>query len=198
MNENTNNAADIFRLLNREVWLVTSASGQRRGGLAATYVSQASIDAKHPVVVVGIAPNHFTAELIDESEAFALHLVTPSQTDLVWNFALGSGRARDKFVDIDHAIGETGCPILTDCLASLECKVYARLATGDRTFYWADVINATQPSNDTPLCERELFAAATDEQKKALIADRDSDIEIQRNLARAWRAELPTWLKSSR
>ena len=55
----------IFRLVNREIWIVTAADGERRGGLAATWVSQASIDRDKPVVVIGIAPNHFTAELID-------------------------------------------------------------------------------------------------------------------------------------
>ena len=65
---------EVFGIVDREVWIVTATDGTRRGGLVATWVSQASIDREHPVVLIGIAPNHFTAELIDASRAFGLHL----------------------------------------------------------------------------------------------------------------------------
>ena len=93
---NLKTSKTVFRLVSREIWIVTSAAGPRAGGLVATWVSQASIDRERPTAMIGIAPNHFTAELIDASGAFALHLIKAAQVELAWNFALGSGRTRER------------------------------------------------------------------------------------------------------
>jgi flavin reductase (DIM6/NTAB) family NADH-FMN oxidoreductase RutF len=184
----------VLRLIDREVWIVTAASRGGRGGLVATWVWQASVDRERPVVLVGIAPNHHTADLIDASESFALHLISADHVELAWNFAFGSGRDRDKLADLDFHAGGTGSPILHDCLAWLECRVFARLAAGDRNFYWADVIDAAQHSRDKPLTERELFALASEAQRRQLGDERRRDIVIQAPLHRQWRESLPALL----
>ena len=127
---NNSQIESIFRLVHREIWIVTAADGQRRGGLAATWVSQASIDRDNPVVLIGIAPNHFTAELIDASQSFALHLISLDAIELAWNFALGSGRDRDKLAGIAATRGITGSPLLHDALAFLECRAQAPVSHG--------------------------------------------------------------------
>ncbi len=78
----------------------------------ATWVSQGSIDPQRPVMVAGIAPNHFTAELIDASQCFALHLLNFDQTTMALDFAIGSGRTRDKLINYDLLVGASGTPIL--------------------------------------------------------------------------------------
>src|SRR5262245_40900351 len=129
-----------LRLLDRELWIVTAASGQQRGGLLATWVAVASIDRQRPVLVAGLAPNHFTSELVQASESFAAHLLRPEQIELAWNFARDCGRSRDKLTGLEVKTHETGSPILTDCLAWFDCRVFARHSTGDRLYFWADVI----------------------------------------------------------
>jgi flavin reductase (DIM6/NTAB) family NADH-FMN oxidoreductase RutF len=62
-----------LRLIDREIWIVTAADGNRRSGLMATWVSAASIDCERPVLLTGIGPNHFTAELVQASKADAAH-----------------------------------------------------------------------------------------------------------------------------
>src|SRR5690349_2128480 len=86
----------LFRQLERELWVVTAHNGTRGGGLVATWVSQASIDPQTPTVATAIAVNHFTRELIDAGRSFGLHLLRPEQIDLVWRFAMSSGRDVDK------------------------------------------------------------------------------------------------------
>ena len=76
----------ILSQMRREVWIVTSAAGDQRGGLVATWVNQASVDPEAPLMMIGIAPNHFTADLIDRSGSFGLHLITKEQLPLVWRF----------------------------------------------------------------------------------------------------------------
>jgi flavin reductase (DIM6/NTAB) family NADH-FMN oxidoreductase RutF len=187
MNETTDAIDAALRLVNRELWIVTSANGARRGGLLATWVSAASIDKERPVMVAGIAPNHFTAELIDASGAVGLHLIACEQLATALEFALGSGRERDKFAGLETFTGASGAPLLSDCVAWLDCRVFHHLAAGDRIFYWCDVLAAGQVRSSSPAREHDLFAAATPQQKARLLADRDADIALQRPLREAWR-----------
>jgi flavin reductase (DIM6/NTAB) family NADH-FMN oxidoreductase RutF len=180
-----------LRLVNRELWVVTAQAEDRRGGLLATWVSSASIDRAHPVMLAGIAPNHYTAELIDASGALGLHLISKKQLPTAFNFALGSGRERDKLAGLETFTAATGAPLLADCVAWFDCRVFARLATGDRTFYFADVLAGGKQSEESPLHEHELFAAASPEQKAQLIANRDADIALQHPWHVAWREKLP-------
>jgi flavin reductase (DIM6/NTAB) family NADH-FMN oxidoreductase RutF len=182
-----------LRLIDREIWVVTAASGGRRGGLVATWVSSASIDLERPVLMAGIAPNHFTAELIDASRAFAAHLLRPDQVELAWNFSKDSGRNRDKLAGLPVS-GSTGPPVLADCLAWLDCRVFARYDAGDRLFYWADVVAAgpaksagTKSATDLPLRERAFIRGLNDEQRRRLAQDRAADILAQRPLLDPWR-----------
>lgn len=188
----------ILRLVDREIWIVTAAHEDRRGGLTATWVSQASIDSARPLVLIGLAPNHHTAQLVDGSGAFALHLLTSGQTELAWNFARDSGRDRDKFADLTVRPGITGSPLLDPCLAWLECRVFGRLATGDRTYYWADVVAGDrhpQAANDhAVLTEQQLIRQVSDDQRRELKEGRQRDIQLQRPLMEAWRGELPSHL----
>jgi flavin reductase (DIM6/NTAB) family NADH-FMN oxidoreductase RutF len=186
---------EVFQLIDREIWIVTSATNDgRRGGLVATWVSQASIDSQRPVVVAGIAPNHFTAELIDSSRGFVTHLISADQIALAWQFGLQSGRNTDKFAGIEINSTPSGLPIIKNSLAWLECRVIEKYDAGDRWFYWADVISGLKIGKDRPLRESTLFAAANTEQKAALSESRRLDIAAQRALADRWRAKLPCLL----
>lgn len=178
----------VLRLVDREIWIVTAASGGRRGGLCATWVSLASLDPDRPVVVAGLAPNHFTTELVQSADCFGLHLLRTDQTPLALNFAIGSGRDRDKLAGLASHIGSTGAPMLDDCLATLECRVVARFDSGDRWYYWADVVAGKRLSDGEPLCEQALIAAASDEQRKLLAQNRRDDTERLGPLHNQWRA----------
>ncbi|MBB74357.1 MAG: flavin reductase [Planctomycetaceae bacterium] len=185
----------IFKLTNRELWIVTAGTPQQRGGLLATWVLQASLDRASPVLVAGIAPNHFTRELIDDTGAFATHLLRQSQVDLALKFALQSGRNVDKLAGLRVSETETGNPVLQDVLCWLDCRVFARLDTGNRIFYWADVIAGEQQENSPPLTEQELLNHTDDDIRARLILDRESDIEQQKSQYNEWRENLPPLLR---
>ena len=124
-------AEAVFALLDRELWLVTAAAGGRRGGLIATFVSQASLPAGLPRVLVGLARQHHTWGLVEASKAFALHLLTEEHLDWVWRFGLRSGRDGDKLDGLAVRAGTSGSPLLTDAPGWLDCRVEARLETGE-------------------------------------------------------------------
>jgi flavin reductase (DIM6/NTAB) family NADH-FMN oxidoreductase RutF len=165
--------------MDREIWIITVAARGRRGGLTATSVSVASLDPQRPMLLVGITPNHFTAELIAGSEAFVAHLLRPDQAAVAWNFADGSGRDRDKLATLTTNTSPQGVPILVDCLAWLECRSLNRFTAADRVFFWADVIAAQTVSPGPPLRENAFMGSLTDSQRRQLAAAKAADLTLQ-------------------
>jgi flavin reductase (DIM6/NTAB) family NADH-FMN oxidoreductase RutF len=203
-----------LRLVDREIWVVTAAEGERRGGLVATWVSAASIDASRPVLLVGLAPNHFTTELVQASKAFGAHLLREDQGELAWNFANGSGRSRDKLAGLAVERKEGGSPILADCAAWFDCRVFARYDAGDRVFFWGDVLAGGYCNSHaaregditrsvmttmgditrsvmTTMCEQAFFRGLSEEQRQVLIADKAADAAKNRPFHESWRLTNP-------
>jgi flavin reductase (DIM6/NTAB) family NADH-FMN oxidoreductase RutF len=168
---------------------VTAGQTGRRGGLTATWVQAASIDRQRPVLLAAIAPNHFTAEVVTSSGSFAAHLLRSDQDALAFHFANGSSRDRDKLAGLEFTPGDTGSPILADCRAWCDCRVFARFDAGDRLFFWADVVASGQPTSGPTLREQEFIKSLSDQQRKSLLASRDADVMIQRPQHEAWRQQ---------
>jgi flavin reductase (DIM6/NTAB) family NADH-FMN oxidoreductase RutF len=184
-----NAAATILGQLDRELWIVTAAAGPRRGGLVATFVSSASIVPELPRVLVGLARQHHTWELIEASNAFALHLIGEQQLDWVWNFGGRSGRTTDKFAGLSVQTDSTGAPILTDAAAWLECRVEARLDTGDRTVYLAEVLNGKKLTIVPPLTAHRMVELAPPERLRELKDGLEHDGAVDAAAIRAWRQQ---------
>lgn len=156
----------------------------------ATWVSQSSLDTATPLALAGLAPNHYTTELVAASNAFCLHLIASDRIDLAWRFGIGSGRHSDKFAGLPNLPTQTGSPKLPGCLGWLDCRVVERDDAGDRIYFWAEVVAGKHESIGQPLMESELLAAASDDQRAALRARMQADIEIHRSLRAAWRSRL--------
>ncbi len=183
-------ASALFRRLDRELWVVTTRSGERRGGLIATFVSQASLAPDLPRVVVGLANQHATSELVAASGVFALHLLGEERLDWVWRFGLASGRDREKFEGLETREEVTGVPLLPGSLAWMECRVEARLDTGDRTIYLAEVVSAREFSPEPALTVRRMIALAPQETRNELQAQIARDSARDAVAIAAWRERL--------
>ena len=81
-------------------------------------------------------------------------------------------------------------PILDDCLAWLDCRVFFRFEGGDRIYFFADVLSGGILDVGKPLSEAMLIDAATAEQRAALTKYRDRDILVQRPMYRDWREQF--------
>jgi flavin reductase (DIM6/NTAB) family NADH-FMN oxidoreductase RutF len=181
-------AASLFARTDRELWLLTAAAGGRRGGLIATFVSQASIVPDLPRVIVGLARQHHTHGLIEAAGTFALHLIGEEHLDWVWHFGLRTGRDADKLAGLTTTAGITGSPILSGALGWLDCRVEACLNTGDRTVYLAAVVKAETIREGAPLTARRMSELAPPERLRELKEQMTRDIAIDEAAIRAWRA----------
>jgi len=174
-------------LVDPVLWLATSAHDGRRGGLIATFMSNASLAPEEPRVVIGIAKHHFTWELVDRSKAFCLHLVDQARTEWVRRFGLASGREQDKFAGIDPSSGANGCPLFTDAIFWAECTVEAAFDTGDRSLFLGQVTNCGKGSEGRPLTMSEILQSLTEQDRKENEQRLARDIAIDAAAIREWR-----------
>jgi flavin reductase (DIM6/NTAB) family NADH-FMN oxidoreductase RutF len=179
----------LFRQVDREVWLVTAQAGAHRGGLIATCVAQASIAPELPRVLVGLSRQHYTWELVEASGAFGLHLLADNQIEWVWRFGVQSGRAQDKFAGLRVQQSPAGSPILSDALGWLDCRVEAKLESGDRTLYLAEVLDGSLAGSRAPLSIKRLIELAPRDKLQQMDECRNRDAVLDAPLIRAWRAQ---------
>lgn len=181
-------AATLFAWMDREIWLVTATAGDRRGGLIATSITQASIVPDLPRVLVALSRHHYTWELVEASGLFALHLLSADNLDLVWRFGLESGRDVDKFEGIEAKSSGLGTPVLGGTIGWLDCRVEERLDIGDRTVYVAEVVKGEVTHFAPPLMAGRLMELASPSQLTRLQRDRHLDGYRDTDAILAWRA----------
>lgn len=185
----SDSVAGVLRRLNPEIWIITAAEGARRGGLVSTTVAQASIVPELPRITVGLAKQHATWPLVEGSGAFAAHLIDERLIDWVWRFGLQSGRDLDKFAGLELRTASTGAPVLAAALAWIECRVEARLDTGDRTLYLAEVIDGDLNRDAPPLTMQQMLELAASDQRKQLKEALARDAEIDAAAILRWRQQ---------
>ena len=183
-------AQQIFQRLNKEIWLLTAASENKPGGLIATGVLHASISEETPRLLVAIGQQHYTHQLIDASQKFAIHLLKEDQSDLVWQFGVTSTRDGDKFGDLEYCISENGNPLLSNCLGWMECEIETAWDGGGRTFYLAAITNAELPNGSSfPLLISTVIQNATEDQLSLLQEQLILDAEWEKRAIQKWRTE---------
>jgi flavin reductase (DIM6/NTAB) family NADH-FMN oxidoreductase RutF len=60
-----------------------------------------------------------------------------------------------KFSGIGWKPGQTGCPILEDCVACFECRVKTSIQPGNHMVFFGEVVNAMMISDAEPLTTRD-------------------------------------------
>jgi len=104
-------------------------------------------------IAVCLNKNNLTHEYVSTSGVFAISILGKDHFDKVRIFGYQSGRAVNKFVDVDSIKGQNGCPILTDCLAYLEAQILPdkSVDVGTHTLFVADVTAGRLAINEDPL-----------------------------------------------
>jgi len=177
----------LLTLPDPELWVLTAQAGARRGGLITTTVVSLSIVPELPRVMVAVARQHHTWDLIAASRAFAVHLFDEAQLDWIWRFGIPSGRDRDKLAGLTLHVDANGSPILADAPAWLDCRVEAAFDVGDRTIYVAEVVEGSVARPFVPLRMKRLLELAPAERKLELKKGLLDDAVLDAVAIRGWR-----------
>jgi flavin reductase (DIM6/NTAB) family NADH-FMN oxidoreductase RutF len=145
------------------LYIVGSRSDGGPNGMMADWVMQLAFNPR--LIAVSIENDAHTLANINQTGVFSVNLLSADEFALAAKFAqpyYGSkikGRgspARDqlhhKLDGVAHeAGGSTGCPILTDALAWLECHVHMTVPLGDHTLVIGRVVDGGVLRESEPL-----------------------------------------------
>jgi flavin reductase (DIM6/NTAB) family NADH-FMN oxidoreductase RutF len=126
---------------------LTTKNGDEKHGMIASWVSQVSHDP--PLVMVAIRKNRRVHPIVMEMGAFALHVLDKEAKAIIDRFKLPSPAQR--FEGAECATLETGCPILKNTLACLDCRLVETLDTGDHTLFIGEALAADVADEGTPM-----------------------------------------------
>ncbi|MEH2472154.1 flavin reductase [Nitrobacteraceae bacterium AZCC 2161] len=127
------------------VSVITSGYGTKLNGMTATAVCSVSADPPSILIVVNQANR--SHELIRQSGAYTVNVLSAAQEHLATHFA---SSAIDAFGLIPHSLGLNGCPVIDNCASVLECVVESQIESGTHSIFIGRVV-ASGESDRLPL-----------------------------------------------
>jgi flavin reductase (DIM6/NTAB) family NADH-FMN oxidoreductase RutF len=97
------------------------------------------------LVAISVGLKRFSHGLIEETGEFVINLPTVDIIKETLACGRTSGRTSDKFAEIGLTplpARKVKAPIVKECIAHLECKVYNHFKTGDHTIFVGAVVEA--------------------------------------------------------
>ena len=138
---------NAFSTMTYGIYVLTSCYQKTINGMIASWVSQVSYSP--PQIMAAVHTDRYSHQLVEKSGSFALHVLAKSQKDLLSKFKGKDPEA--KFSDLNWTAGKTGCPILSDCLAYMECELETHYRPGNHTLFIGKVIDAGVVAEGHPL-----------------------------------------------
>jgi flavin reductase (DIM6/NTAB) family NADH-FMN oxidoreductase RutF len=123
-----------------------NAQGQPVG---LTCNSFSSVSLEPPLVLFSLRKASTLLDTFTAAGSFAINILSQSQDALSGRFA--SSKIADKFEGVAWRAGRLGTPLVDDCLANLECGVYAAHEAGDHVIFIGEVKHMAGGSADHAL-----------------------------------------------
>lgn len=162
------NAKPALDLMNYGMYVVGSRGPMGLNVMAAHWLMQISF--KPRMVALSLENDARTLANIRETRVFSVNIMGEESRQLVASFLQPAnptkiiGRTQagtgtgvvDKLAGVDYKTLDTGCPILREALAWMECEVEGGLPTGDHTLVVARVTDGGQINVGKPLRDDDL------------------------------------------
>src|SRR3954451_3220986 len=139
---------DALGLFATGVVVITSAgnagsNGDRSGYLGATVSSFSSVSLDPPLILFSIGRHSKAFAAWQSVDSFAVNILGENQSALSTRFARA---LTDKWDGVSVCPGLGGVPLLSDALAWIECRSYAKYHGGDHLIIVGQVLSLTARS----------------------------------------------------
>lgn len=110
--------------------IVTTKQEELSGAMLASWVSQATFNP--PGLTVAVAKERAIESLLHTGTKFTLNILQEGKhIGLMKQFLKPFAPGEDRFVGVKTEEGKNGCPILSEALAYIECRVENKIECGD-------------------------------------------------------------------
>ncbi|MGF1481466.1 MAG: flavin reductase family protein [Cyanophyceae cyanobacterium] len=131
----------ILRKIPHGLYICGVKDEDEMNGFTISWLMQSSF--KPPMVVNCVKQDSGSHEMIKKSGVYAVSFLDNSQKEIAAQFFKPKRRVGNKFEEIEFYEGqETGCPIISDSLGYIECKVVGAVEDGDHTVFVGEVVGA--------------------------------------------------------
>ena len=102
-----------------------------------------SVCSDPPMLSISVRPERYSHAIIQATHEFVVNIPSARQAKAVDWCGTVSGRNVDKFADMGLTPAKAlkvRCPIVTECLLNIECRVQKFLKLGSHTMFVAEVV----------------------------------------------------------
>jgi len=133
------------------LYIVSSHDGDKLNGLISNTAVQ--VTAEPPRIAVTVNKESLTHAYISESGVFAVSVLEESTPmTFIGLFGFKSGRDVDKLSQVEHVLGETGCPLVTEhALTAIEARVISETDVMTHTTFVGDIVGCRSLRRGRPL-----------------------------------------------
>lgn len=128
----------LLKYKDYDVHSVTTVANGKRNANIVTWLTQTDMGGK--ILAVALYKVDYTIELVRKSGILNVNLLAVDQPGLIRKLGQQSGRDKDKFKNLPHALDERGCPYLTEAVGYVQCRVIHTTDAGDHELFICDVI----------------------------------------------------------
>lgn len=132
------------------------SSPERMNLMTLNWASQVSFEPK--LVGVGVEKSAFTHELILEGASFSLNILDRDARAVVRKFVKPASvdLAASTLNGFEFTTGVTGCPLLAQAVAHVDCRLWEALDCGGHTWFVGEVADVGfRKPEDTPVLRME-------------------------------------------
>jgi flavin reductase (DIM6/NTAB) family NADH-FMN oxidoreductase RutF len=129
---------------------VTVRDGDEFHGYTSSWMTQASFEP--PLLVLGVREDSRSRGMMEKEGVFCVHFLAKDQQDVAQAFFKPAEHAGNKLAGLTYQVGEkTGCPVIEDVLAHVECEVVHLHPAGDHAVVVGEVLDARLHREGEPL-----------------------------------------------
>ena len=113
---------DVLKMIPYGFYSITSSNGAEVNAMVANWFSQVSFEPR--LVALGLQKKSYSYGVISDGRVFAINLFRKEDRESMMPFTKSRAKNPEKMVGVDFSRApETGCPILKDAAAYIECRV---------------------------------------------------------------------------
>ncbi|MEM2975152.1 MAG: flavin reductase family protein [Candidatus Bathyarchaeia archaeon] len=142
--------SNAYRLLHPKLTVLVTCVDKKGKANVITLAWAMPVSISPPLLVVSIAPRRYSHELIEESKEFVVNIPTMKIVKETLFCGRKSGREIDKFKETKLTASpakKVKAPIIKECIAHLECRLYKQVEAGDHTLFISEILAAYANKN---------------------------------------------------
>lgn len=135
----------IYHLLHPKMTFFLTSISKNAEPNVMTCAWATPVSEEPPIVVVCVAKESYTAELIQQTREFVINIPSKSLVKALWICGKHSGRDTDKFIKAGIEMSpakKVAPPVVGGCVGYIECSVWKAVGAGECYAFFGTVLSA--------------------------------------------------------